>query len=80
VKGERRARPPGLSGSPEDSKVWFYPGTGDGALIETQGIDAIGATTRSLAVADFNGDGKVDLALYSLGIQGRTMVSVFLGN
>jgi len=66
-----------LSGSFEDTKVWFYRGTGDGSLIETAGIDVAPDVVLSLAVADLNDDGKLDLALYYSGA--RALVSILLG-
>jgi len=66
-----------LAGSYLDTKVWFYRGTGDGRLIETQGIEAAPDVARSLVTADFDGDGKLDLALTYAGT--RAVVSILLG-
>jgi hypothetical protein len=71
------AKPDVLSGTFEVPMLWFYRGTGDGTLIETQGIDATPDLARSLAVADFNDDGKPDLALYYSGV--KAFVSILLG-
>ena len=66
-----------LSGSFEENTVTVYHGTGDGRLIATPGVDAMFETARSLAVADFNGDRRPDLALYSESA-GRQVISILL--
>lgn len=67
-----------LSGSFEENTVTVYNGTGDGRLIATPGVDAMSETARSLGVADFNGDGKPDLALYVSSVGGRQVISILL--
>jgi hypothetical protein len=68
-----------LAGSGEDTKLWFYLGTGDGGFRETEGIPLMPDLAPFFAVADLNGDGALDLALYYA--EGSfAAVSVLLGD
>jgi hypothetical protein len=65
--------------------LWAQPWLGSSAEQETQSVSFIaprrdfttGRSPRSVAVGDFNGDGKPDLAVAN---QGSNNVSVLLGN
>ncbi len=65
------------------SNINFFPGTvsvllgnGDGTF-QSQVTDAVGSRPVSIVAGDFNGDGRLDLAVANIG---SDMVSVLLGN
>jgi hypothetical protein len=65
-----------VGGGTTSSNVTILSGNGDGTF--TVGATAsAGANPTSVAVGDFNGDGKLDLAI---GNQGGDSVSILLGN
>jgi hypothetical protein len=56
-------------------------GNGDGTFLTGKEIDAGGAETTTVAVGDFNGDGKPDLVVANYGdLSGPDNVAVLLGN
>jgi hypothetical protein len=57
-------------------KVFLLLGNGDGTFSAPQAVNA-GTAPLAIATADFNGDGKPDLAVASLTVQS---ISVLLGN
>jgi hypothetical protein len=61
----------GLSG---DVEIWL--GKGDGTFVQEPALST-GPSPWSIAVGDFNGDGKADLAVPN---SGSNNVSIFLGN
>ena len=64
----------------EPGSVSILLGNGDGTFQAARSFTA-GVEPQSLAVADFNGDGKADLAVANLGFNGANAgVSVLLGN
>src|SRR5437899_152101 len=56
--------------------VSVLPGNGDGTF-QTAALYGVGLNPQSVAVGDFNGDGKPDLAVANAG---SDTVSVLLGN
>ena len=66
-----------LSGSIEHPMIWFYRGTGDGGFVETSGIDTYPDWPNQVTVADFNADGRLDVA-YSMTGGGRQIVTILL--
>jgi hypothetical protein len=74
-------------GKPDLAILNYYPsnqlilllGNGDGTFTQGSGIPqaGTGSNLNSLAVGDFNGDGKIDLALTN---SGNDTVSILMGN
>src|SRR5262249_42623588 len=62
-----------------DSAVSVLLGDGDGSF-QTPKTVRVGDGFTSVAVADFNGDGKPDLAVVNEAYSGQGRVSVLLGN
>jgi hypothetical protein len=67
---------PGQFGAPGSGQVNFLSGNGDGTFAASQSFAIPGAPT-SMAVADFNGDGHLDLAI---GLAATNTAVVLLGN
>ncbi|HSY90363.1 MAG TPA: VCBS repeat-containing protein [Candidatus Binatus sp.] len=65
------------SGSPEPGNLTIMLGKGDGTFTPTTVSPQKGAIPYSVAITDFNGDGKADLATANAG---SNTISVFLGN
>jgi hypothetical protein len=69
-----------ITGSSTSGDVQVYPGNGDGTfgapIITETGLEEVDA----LAVADFNGDGRTDLAVEGTGPDGNWAVAILLGN
>jgi hypothetical protein len=63
----------------QDSTISIFQGNGDGTFQATATLLTLpkGYAPSSIAAADFNGDGHIDLAVTD---QGNNSVSVFLGN
>jgi hypothetical protein len=64
-------------GNPEPGSVTVLLGNGDGTFTPTTESPVTGAVPNSIAVGDFNGDGKVDLVT---GDAGSNTATVLLGN
>jgi FG-GAP-like repeat len=64
-------------GAPELGSVTVLLGKGDGTFTPTAVSPVTGSVPQSVAVADFNGDGKADLAIANAG---SDTVTVLLGN
>jgi hypothetical protein len=64
-------------GAPALGSVTVLLGKGDGTFNSTVVSPATGSVPNSVAVADFNGDGKTDLAIANAG---SNTVTVLLGN
>ena len=62
---------------PESDTVTILLGNGDGTFTATPVSPATGAQPLSIAVGDFNGDGKPDLAVAN---SGSNTVTILLGN
>ncbi|MGO9403764.1 MAG: FG-GAP repeat domain-containing protein [Terriglobales bacterium] len=65
------------SGYPELGNLTVLLGNGDGTFTPTAVSPQTGSIPYSVAVADFNGDGKADLAIANAG---SNTISVLLGN
>ena len=62
----------------DSGKVSLLLGAGDGTF--TPKVDhPAGVNTQSLALGDFNRDGKLDLVAANVGMSGDSSISVFLG-
>ncbi len=64
-------------GNPDPGSVTVLLGNGDGTFTPTAESPVTGAVPNSIAVADFNGDGKADLVT---GDAGSNTATVLLGN
>jgi hypothetical protein len=64
-------------GAPELGTLTVLLGKGDGTFTPTAVSPVTGSVPQSVAVADFNGDGKLDLAIANAG---SDTVTVLLGN
>jgi hypothetical protein len=64
-------------GAPDPGSLTVLLGKGDGTFTPTATSPATGSIPYSVAVADFNGDGKPDLAVANAG---SNTISVLLGN
>jgi hypothetical protein len=64
-------------GAPDLGSVTVLLGKGDGTFTPTMVSPVAGSVPESVAVADFNGDGKADLAIANAG---SDTVTVLLGN
>ena len=64
-------------GAPDPGSLTVLLGKGDGTFTPTATSPATGSVPYSVAVADFNGDGKPDLAVANAG---SNTISVLLGN
>jgi hypothetical protein len=64
-------------GNPDPGSVTVLLGNGDGTFTPTAESPVTGAVPNSVAVADFNGDGKADLVT---GDAGSNTATVLLGN
>lgn len=69
---------PAVSGT--SSSVTILLGNGDGTFTTASTLQNTGNNTAAIVTADFNGDGKPDLATESLGGDPGSGISVFLGN
>ena len=63
----------------DDGTISVLLGNGDGTF-QSQQVFSAGATSLSVATADFNGDGYLDLAVGYTTMDGSSGVSVLLGN
>ena len=64
-------------GNPDPGSVTVLLGNGDGTFTPTAASPVTGSVPNSIAVGDFNGDGKADLVT---GNAGSNTASVLLGN
>jgi len=64
---------------PTDGKLGIFLGNGDGAFHKSAEY-SLGYEPLSAAVADFNGDGHLDVAVTNEGVNGKGSVMVFFGN
>jgi hypothetical protein len=55
-------------------------GTADGTFTQTATSPTTGVDPDGVAVGDFNGDGKLDLAVTTGGFSGNDSLTVLLGN
>jgi hypothetical protein len=69
-----------LNGSPTDNTVGILIGNGDGTFQPLTTILTAGELPNGLAVTDFNGDHKADLAVLNGGNGITSTVNIFLGN
>ncbi len=67
----------GPCGTHSDGCVLVYLGRGDGTFRSARAFDAGGPTVNSIAVADFNGDGKMDVAVTNCSSFGTTACGTF---
>jgi FG-GAP-like repeat len=67
------------AGSSIGTTISVLPGNGDGTYQTAVGYPA-GAEPISVAVADFNSDGKLDLVVADFGVDSGNTVSLLLGN
>jgi uncharacterized protein YuzE len=67
------------SGTPSTVTIWLRQ---KGATLQLAGAYAVGPNPAAVAAADFNGDGKLDLAVVNSGPNnaGANAVSILLGN
>src|SRR5206468_10900015 len=65
--------------NPQDGNISILLGNANGTFRAAVNYPAA-TNAISLVVADFNGDGKLDLAVGSLGASNTNQVSVLLGN
>ena len=65
-----------IAGGFDETFTRFLRGRGDGTFLDQVKIDTDVSTVRGLAVADFNGDHQLDLAV----TDGVASVQVFIGN
>ena len=65
-----------IAGGFDETFIRFLHGRGDGTFLDQVKIDTDVSTARGLAVADFNGDHQLDLAV----TDGSSSVQVFIGN
>ncbi|MDD5543997.1 MAG: FG-GAP-like repeat-containing protein [Acidobacteriia bacterium] len=68
----------GVSGA-DPGGVKILLGNGDGTF-QTPSSLAVGTNPNALALGDFNGDGKADLAVTTLGPGGSSKIAILLGN
>jgi hypothetical protein len=68
----------GTGGSPLPGSIAVFLGNGDGTFAPSPQSATIGSTPSSIAIGDFNGDGKPDLVAESFAVSG--ILSVLLGN
>lgn len=64
---------------PADGRLGIFLGKGDGTFHEFAEYN-LGYEPTSAAVADFNGDGHLDVAVTNEGVNGKGSVMVFFGN
>jgi hypothetical protein len=64
-----------LAGGFDETFVRLYGGRGDGTFLDLQKIDAGPSAVRGVAAGDFNGDGKLDLAV----ADGALSIQVLMG-
>jgi len=64
---------------PANGKLGIFLGNGDGSFHKSAEYD-LGYEPVSAAVADFDGDGHLDVAVTNEGVNGKGSVMVFFGN
>jgi len=64
---------------PANGKLGIFLGNGDGSFQKSAEYD-LGYEPVSAAVADFDGDGHLDVAVTNEGVNGKGSVMVFFGN
>jgi hypothetical protein len=64
-----------IAGGFDETFVRLYGGRGDGTFLDLQKIDARPSAVRGVAAGDFNGDGKLDLAV----ADGALSIQVLMG-
>jgi hypothetical protein len=89
--GKFNGKPDIVTANQGDDSVSLLPGNGDGTFGAAQKVASFSAPAVSVAVGDFNGDGKLDLAVATRGTDGyfgwygyypgnSPAVNVLLGN
>ncbi len=73
---------PDLAVLNDDDTVSVFLGNGDGTFVEAPGVPiTLGSEfARTIAVGDFNGDGKPDLVVQSTASDSSSSISVLLGS
>jgi hypothetical protein len=64
---------------PADGKLGIFLENGDGAFHKSAEYD-LGFEPKSAAVADFDGDGRLDVAVTNQGVNGKGSLMIFFGN
>jgi MYXO-CTERM domain-containing protein len=78
LNGDGKADVVGIFGS--NLLVYLSKGDGTFAAGVTYGLGVVLPRSTSISFADFNGDGKTDVAVSTIGVTAANMEIVFLGN